>query len=631
MVRVFDGLRSVLPNVQVVIQRFPVSVCLAVLLTFWLMRGVFLGREVDYYAFALMAMFFASVGASLYAEHKKLGLLNAALVGLGAAAFVASIYIIPDDMYLTPSMMPLALLLLASTVAYIGWPAENRSFWQFNHGFWFSLLVAFLGGMLIAGLVSLLITTYGLLFDVRVPSRYYQYALILSLFLIGMLFWLSLIPASFNEQVEEGEPKEFTSKITALFVKYVFVPFFFMFALLFHGFALKVVVDGTLPTGQIGWYGMVLIAAGVGTYLMAFPTAKTGGALVRLFSSYWMWFLIIPLLLMIFAYQLRLGQYGMTPSRYFLAAFILWAVVMVGYALFMKWRGQVFDLRVIAFFAALIMGLASVGPWGAEAVSNNWQMSRLVDGLSGLGALKDGKITRPIKQDAGDSEQLRQVNGALGYFAKYNRGERLKVLLSEKAIGAVKEARLHDGVQHSGRRNRILLAVKDGLGFTSPAQKARHKGRAFTYRVLQPAQLEVPGKGALFGPFYYQFPEGVDLSAKDGARPKAKASKRRSVVHGGNVQETFEFFVEGDHFIILEGEVRLGEFKLSDMFDLSKQHQLLLQKKGTEMKIAGFASASGANVPGSELLVTSLSYQVGADGKTISGLTGVGFWLFRGR
>ena len=153
------------------------------------------------------------------------------------------------------------------------------------------------------------------------------------LFLIGMLFWLSLIPSSFHQQVEEGEPVEFTSKITALFVKYVFVPFFFLFALLFHGLALKVLIDGTLPAGQIGWYGMALITSGVVTYLMAFPTAKSGGALVRLFSSSWMWFLIIPLFLMVFAYKLRLDQYGMTRLRYFLAAFILWAFVMVGHSM----------------------------------------------------------------------------------------------------------------------------------------------------------------------------------------------------------------------------------------------------------------------------------------------------------
>ena len=238
----WGSVRSVLPNVVEVIKRFPVPVLMALILTVWLLYGVYWKVDVYFITFALLTLFFASVGACLFAQHRKFESINQVLLSLGVCAFFASVYFLPDDMNLTTFMMPVALVLLASTIAFVGSEQENRSYWLFNHGFWFALIVAVLGGLLIAGLISMLLAAYALLFDVVVKSRAHQYSLIICLFLIAPLIWLSLLPQSFTKKVVEGEPEEFTAKITSLFVKYVFVPFFFLFALLFHALAIKVLI-----------------------------------------------------------------------------------------------------------------------------------------------------------------------------------------------------------------------------------------------------------------------------------------------------------------------------------------------------------------------------------------------------
>lgn len=634
--RLLSGLQSILPNVLVVVQRFPVPVFFAAIITFWLIRGVYLKVDVDYAAFALLSMFFASLAGALVGENKGLGWLNGVLLSFGAALFIASLYFLPDDLYLSPAMMPVALLLLASTVAYVGGRADNRSFWQFNHGFWFSLAVAFLGALLIAGLISLLITAYGLLFDVTIKARVYQYALIVALFLIGLVFWLSLLPGSFDEPVKEGEPEEFTSKITALFVKYVFVPFFFLFALLFHGFALKVLVDGRLPAGQIGVYGVVLVGAGIATYLMAFPTAKTGGGLVRFFSRNWMWFLIVPLLLMILAYVMRLSQYGLTPSRYFLAGFILWAILMTAYAVFMKWRGLAFDLRVIPFFAAVILGLASVGPWGAEATSNSWQLSRLVKTLQNADVLDKGKIGKRIAGGVAERDQRRQINEALSFFSHHLRGERLAFLLDDKAHGEVSIER-GDGKLFRGRKNRMLIAVREELGLTSPNIRARREGRAFTYRVREPFGFALPGKGSLAGPFYHNFSNNPLDGAKAPADKVGDAVSQTSlevtrvqgpgqVVRQGDGEQAMMFGVEGADFIAYRDGVAIARFPLKDFAALAGEDQK--NQKTRQMVIREIVSTKGQGAASPRLIVTTLSYRVEKNGGPVNGLTGVGFWLF---
>ena len=635
----FTWLQSILPNVLVVVRRFPIPVVLAFFLTGYLLFGVYQKYDVDYWAFGLGAMFFASVGASLLAAHLNFAFLNRALLGFGAAAFVGSFYLLPTDLYLTPTMMPVALLLLSSAVAYVGFAPSNGKYWQFHHNYWFSLVVAVLGGLLIAGLAALLIKTFGFLFGVNIKAAVYQYSLIVSLFLIGLLIWLSLLPTIFDEQVKHGEPDEFTAKVTALFVKYVFVPFFLLFALLFHGFAIKVLLDGGMPSGQIAPYGIVLVAMGIATYFMAFPTAAVGGPLVRFFVRYWMWLLIVPLLLMIYAFFARLSQYGLTPSRFFLAAFILWAVILVGYALVQKWRAGEFDLRVIAFFAALILGLASVGPWGAEAVSNNWQMTRLVDQLKAHEVLAEGRIAKKLPREGVNYRSKVNINSALSYFSQNNRGERLAFLLDDAARQDVNKER-QDGQFYEGRRNRVLLAVKDQLGLGTAAQKARRQGRAFTYRVSGALDLVVPEKGTLIGPLYYQFAEGVDDSAAKAESTTEVVGERSSSVFGPSGRRSISHYVKGADFWFVQKGAVVGSFPLAALRAIGARHQGLVKRDAQQsgLKAKERQGMSVVKVPGKmrnnggslEMLVTSLSYQTGeSEGEPIA-LTGVGYWLFVG-
>lgn len=624
-------LGTILPNVLVVVQRFPVSVCIAVFLTGFLMFGVYQGREVDYVSYALLTLFFASLGASLVAERYDFGGLNGVLLSLGTCVFLGTLYFLPEDMYLTPFMMPVGFALIASTAAFIGRGAENRSYWMFNHTYWFGLVVALLGSLLIAGLVSLLIATYGLLFDVNVGSKIYQYSFIVCLFLVGPLFWLSLLPHSFSDEVVEGEPVEFTSKITALFVKYVFVPFFLLFALLFHGLAIKVLFEGSLPAGQVGWYGFALVTAGIVTYLMAFPTREVGGPLVKFFTKYWMWCLLVPLGLIGAAYYLRLDQYGMTPLRFYLFGFLVWAGLLVGYALLMKWWGRGFDLRSIALLAGVIIVLASAGPWGAEAVSNVWQKQRLITDLSTLGVLKDGTISDglPVRR-AGQAALVNRVNGGLAYFRKRNRGELLATLLNEDDLKAVAEAR-EDGQRFQGRQNRVFLAVKNALHPNAgTVKKPILSGRSFTYRVLQPMGLPVRRAGALYGPFYHHFSRQVEKSGQ------ASIDKQMQItLHTPDGVKQVDLKFDGKFFSIGQAKNEWGRFELEEFHKLALKHQAL--EAGEKMHVEEIAGQGRGQKLQAHMLVNSLTYRtIDAQSKAPQRtkrveMTGVGFWLFVGQ
>ncbi len=608
----WGSVRSVLPNVVEVIKRFPVPVLMALILTGWLLYGVYWKIDVYFITFALLTLFFASVGACLFTQHRKFEPINQILLSLGVCAFFASVYFLPDDMHLTTFMMPVALVLLASTIAFVGSEQENRSYWLFNHGFWFALIVAVLGGLLIAGLISMLMAAYALLFDVVVKSRAHQYSLIICLFLIAPLIWLSLLPQSFTQKVVEGEPEEFTAKITSLFVKYVFVPFFFLFALLFHALAIKVLIDGSLPTGQIGWYGIALVTSGIITYLLAFPTRNTGGPLVVFFTQYWMWCLLVPLGLMVVAYLLRLDQYGMTPLRFFLGGFLLWAIVLVVYGAVMKWTNRVFDLRIIVLLGAQIIGLASVGPWGAEAVANKWQKQRLSADLTKLGMLQEGKIVRPLQPPKEDEIGLvNRINGTLNYFKTRYRGETLRSLLSANALTELDEKR-QDGKRYKGRKNRVLLAVQNQLGQVNSAQITDNK--VHSYQIAKPLVLQVPEKGTLWGPFLYHF----RANSYQGAKTIYKVS-----LNGG--KQPINIRAENDQLVITQENGHQTLFELSDMRQLAQEHHR--SKKGQKMGVKMIDTPLAKKSQSAHLMVTSLSYRISPKNKTKIDLNSAGFWM----
>ncbi len=633
---------AVLPNVVDVVRRFPVSVVVAVCLTGYVIWGAARNVDVVLPALGLLTLFFVSLGASLFGERRDWGAGQTIGLAVLSVLVIAPLFLFSEMIGLTAGMMPVAGVLAAGSVAYLTMPEDNRAFWMFNHTYWFSLLIAVFGGLLIAGLVALLIAAYAMLFDVQI-DKLYQYSFIVSLFLIAPLFWLSLLPKSLTVQVEEGEPVEFTSKVTALFVKYVFVPFFFLFALLLHGLAVKIALEGALPSGQIGWYGLLLMIGGVGTFLMAYPTRHVSGPLVRFFVNNWMWFLLVPLGLVIAAHYLRVVHYGMTPLRFFLAGLFVWAAILIGYGFYLKYRGRsvaqardisgVFDLRLIPVLAAFILFGSSIGPWGAEAVSTSWQKNRLVSDLTELGVLEKGVIAQPLpprsfKDKAALATQARDT---LGYFRDRRRAEALLGLLPPEARDRVKQDVAAKGPIER-QTSRVYLAVSDALNAGgSPGDRARRN--VHSYRVQQPYELGLSGAGRVRGPIYYGLRDGLvqqeadNLPAEEGAQ-----SASRKVISGLDGPVNLTVRTEGKALVVSKGKKGedgdvIGRFALDDLEALARQDLASSQQKDGRKKIGQVTAQSR----GAALYIYSLAYFTTKESGDEVVVTGIGFWLFEPR
>ena len=628
MMRVLQFAASVLPNVKAVVMRFPVPVLLAGMLSAILLYGAFSRTAFDFYGFALLTMFFASVGAVFYGERQGWHPLNRVLLALGVCAFLGSLFLLPLNLQLTPYMMPLALLLLAGTAAYTERGAVNGRYWQFIHSYWFVLLVAVLGGLLIAGLASLLIGAFGLLFQTSVASKIYEYAFIISLCFIAPLIWLSLLPDRFDVEVVEGEPEDLPAKITALFVRFVFVPFFLLFALLFLGLGGKVLSAGVLPPGQVALYGTVVIVTGILTYLLAYPTRLSGGPLVMFFHKNWMWFLLVPLVLVGFALQERLAAYGMTPLRYYMFGFLFWAALVVAYGLYTGVFDKVFDLRVVGLLAGGVIGLASFGPWGAEAVSNVWQKQRLATALTRLGVMEEGVIVKafPPQNKEGVAEDYGVVREGLLYFRGKQRGRLLRSFLPKDAA-SVPVKQIKTSRRPLTESAFVLDQVKGVLG----PLPGEGKGPVFDgwvrYSVPRPFAVSLPGKGRLYGPFQInlQPTAGEPKSDKAGA---GLAAVRHYTVRALERDVAFAVRVgEGALRFQHEGKA-VGRFLLQDLRDFAKRHQRFLKTKTGLTGDMGQDAIKSAGEGRVHLMLQTIAYRLLGKEETVTSLDEATCWLF---
>ncbi len=569
---------SILPNVFLVFKRFPLAVLTAGLLTILMVSfDKTLNLTPNFY-FSLISLFFVFVGAIFVAEQRKVASWYAYIVSLVIGSVVVGLFYFADFIGLHHMMLAVATMLGASSVAYFFSAKNNRAYWLFNHEFWFTLVIAVIGGMIIAGLFSLLFAVYGALFNTRVPGDLYKYIFQICSFFITPVFWLSMLPQDYEVEVDETLPTELMSKVTGLFVKYVFVPFFFMFVLLFHGLAVKVGLSGVFPKGQIGWYGLAVIILGIGTYLMAFPTRNVGGALVRFFHKYWFLFLIIPMALLFVAHSIRVAEYGMTPKRYFLFAFFFWSLALTLYGLYIQIKGREFDLRVILFLATVILGISSFGPWGAETVSIYSQKQKLVSLLHKADVLENGVIKKafnPSIDDAGKTK--RQIRNLLRFFRKKQRADYLRVLLSEENRPPKGAHLNYFERRKSSWNNPIIAKIDEKLGF----RKNIGIGAKFTNRTFYasaPYSFVIPSKGMVFGP--------ITLSKSRTALNYSREQKVQLL--GRDVRLSFQ--IKDHKLIVLKGQgvaaVAIGSFSLNDVYKAAagQVNENLKKKKRKNLK-----------------------------------------------
>lgn len=366
---------EMLSGTRAAASRFPITVL--VLLALAVEANLAIAEYGDYrhdeLIVALLGGAVASLAATLFLEARGVGSIrHASAAGFAALAFALLFW---NDVTLTgqPPLVA-ALCGLVLLAPYLG-RGTGAAFWQFSLRVAMAAILAGLALFLFAGGISAIFASLTYLFGVEVPERAYGHVWAATGLFAAPLFGLGQMPRDFTAVPDDRAAEAMDRGMRAL-GDFVAAPLLIVYAVILHVYAAKIVLTGDVPEGQIGWLVLAFGFCVFGSLIVIHPFLDAARAPTRLVLRLWPLFFPVPLLLLFYALVLRIGEYGVTPQRYFLALFGLGTAAIVLLQLPRRTRG---DIRWMAALPVVALLVASFGPQGAKSVSIGSQASRFLE------------------------------------------------------------------------------------------------------------------------------------------------------------------------------------------------------------------------------------------------------------
>ena len=332
-----------------------------------------------------------ALAAGLFAQARGWPALTGAAFSIPAAALAAVLMMFQTEIELTPGAL-IAGLVLACMAAPLAGLRETEAYWIWNVKALFTAFLVLLGALLGWAALNLLITGVHQLFNLFESSTSSLLMKIANSFVaygFGPILLVLALPRIEAADMDAGAGDSLRRAIAGIST-WALAPFVIVYAVMLWLYALKILLAGVLPNGEIGW--MVGLFAGVliATVFGIFPQRANGRMHVQLLWRYWPWLLAAPLVLFVLAVRTRIAEYGLSSGRYFAIAFA--ASCAAGCALALTRRERF--IKVAPAAAALLFIVGSFGPWGARGASQLWEIAVMREILSANGQMQDG-VLRP--------------------------------------------------------------------------------------------------------------------------------------------------------------------------------------------------------------------------------------------
>ncbi len=331
----------------------------------------------------------------------------------------------------------------------------SAALWFFIVRLLFAFGLALIAVVVFALGASAIFASLEYLFGIDVPGELYGHIWATSLIAAGPLFALGRIPEDYDTLPVIDSDNHAIAGLRLL-SDFLAAPLLVIYALILHAYAAKIIISGEVPENQIGWMVIGFGALVIFFWKLMLPLREVLTLSGRFFLRVWPFMVIVPMVLLFYAIWLRIGEYGVTPERYFLVAF---GVLMTLFALMQlvprlrNWLPGAASLTVITLF------LGGFGPWGAEMVSVKSQINQLASILDDKSQVVPGEGGRAVgilhylrRRDA--LSGLKNIVGHLKLDPFKNEKNETNYKLSsrlEKAIGVDKARK--SGDHNKGRRN----------------------------------------------------------------------------------------------------------------------------------------------------------------------------------
>lgn len=367
-------------NLKTVVARFPLQVLIALLATGLWCYLVGPGVKMEPNEHLVKLLLLCNLGLTLllasdtYAESSSLSTTSKWLLRLLALALLTTLYFLIDPFKYLIDVFRVVLFAFAFHLLVAFAPFIKRGslngFWQYNKTLFLRILIsAFYAAVLFAGLAIALFAIDGL-FNMTFKSDVYLRLFITLSTGFVTIFFLTGVPSNFQSIAEEQR----YPKGLKIFTQYVLIPLMTIYLAILLVYEIKIAINWELPKGLVSTLILGYAVFGVLSLLLVYPIKeKDGNGWIKLFSRFFYVMMIPLIVLLILAVIKRVGNYGITESRYILIILAAWLTGITAYFLFSKKQ----NIKLIPISLFVLSILAIYGPQSAFSISRNSQTARL--------------------------------------------------------------------------------------------------------------------------------------------------------------------------------------------------------------------------------------------------------------
>lgn len=322
---------------------------------------------------SLCLVLFLSVSLFFLASKKNniLRFLSSLALGSLIVTFVFTFHQYITDLEIQQFfVLNIALHLLVSFAGFLPRTYNQDEFWEFNKQLFLRILTAGLYSIVLYCGLALAILAVDKLFKVSFYDHIYFHVFFVIAGIFNTIFFLSGVPETNNSQVPLvlNYPKGLKN-----FTQYVLLPLISLYLIILICYEAKILVTLSLPVGWVSYLVLVFAIFGILSFLLVHPIAtETSNLWMRTFNR-WFYFLLIPLLgLLFWAILYRINLYGFTHERYYVLLLSIWLSIVVAYFLIQKQP----KIKFIPISMCLAGLFSIVGPQSANSISKTSQLSR---------------------------------------------------------------------------------------------------------------------------------------------------------------------------------------------------------------------------------------------------------------
>ncbi len=422
MSKLKQWVESIVPDAQAVFRRFPLAIVLVAALTGVILTETNFGGLSNEMMMRLLGGIvlagYVSVILTLYGEGRG----KTVPIALKVVAVLLCLllgYFFRQMAFITPAAIGASILFLGNAPFWRR-KRDDVAVWDFTHKLWTAVLFTVAGSIIYVLGIFAITGALRSLFGVDIRGLVQDWMLPIGLGFLAPMAWLSMLPRHDDEDNDSLRNPGFISKAVGFLGAWILAPLTLIYAAILLAYGVKIVLTQSVPDGEIAALVTPFLIIGALTWLILDPPFIQRKRLARWYTKLWFPLSIPAALLLVYAVFVRIGEYGWTIERYLLVLAAVWALGIACWFIFRSEAKR--DIRIIPGFAALLLALGSIGPWGADSVSTFSQASRLKSALVSNEMLNDAGQLKPLSNlNITDDAQALKAKGALQYLVRHKK------------------------------------------------------------------------------------------------------------------------------------------------------------------------------------------------------------------